>query len=313
MSAAKWVKALVVVALTFLAVYLVANPIFRSYALTHPSRWAVELTEEATGVPVERVFFQATDGVSLVGWFVPGSGDGATVAVSHGLGSNGPIAYAGYAFLQRAGYHLFVFDHRAHGQSGGRVSTMGALEVRDMVGAVRYLQGRPEVDPARVGAIGCSMGSVVVIGAAAEERALRAVVAEAVYADLAEVWDRMGRVSVRGTSLSWSWGTPMRWAARLWTREPVGAFRPEAMIARVAPRSVLIVHGERDNAACTVADARRLHDAAGEPKSLWIVPGAGHCAARASQPEVYEARILAFFEDALAPQRTIGRPVGDGP
>jgi alpha-beta hydrolase superfamily lysophospholipase len=302
MSALKWAKALLVVGLTFLVVYLVANVVLQSYLLTHPMRWALDLTEEATGAPVERVSFQSTDGLLLAGWFVPGTGDGATIAISHGLGSNGPVSYAGYAFLHRAGYHLFVFDHRAHGQSEGRVSTQGAQEVRDMVGAVRYLQARPEVDPARIGAIGCSMGSAAVIGAAAEEPALRAVVAEAVYADLAEVWDRFGRVSVRGTSLSWSWGAPMRSVARLWVKEPIGAFRPEALIARIAPRAVMIVHGEQDNAACTVDDARRLYSAAAEPKSLWIVPGAGHCAAHASQPEAYEARVLAFFDGALARQ-----------
>lgn len=301
MSARKWAKALAVVALTGLAVYLVANPVLQSYMLTHPMRFALDLTEETTGAAVERVSFQATDGVALVGWFVHGAGDGPTIVVSHGLGANGPLSYAGYAFLHRAGYHLLLFDHRAHGQSEGRASTLGAHEVRDMVGAVRYVRDRPEVDPTRIGAIGCSMGAAVVIGAAAEEPTLRAVVAEAVYADLAEVWERFGRVSVRGTALSWSWGTPMRWAARLWVEGGVGGYRPEAVIHRISPRAVLIVHGAQDNAACTVADAQRLYNAAGEPKSLWIVPGAGHCAAHAAQPEAYEARILAFYSEALAP------------
>ena len=301
MSAGKWLKALAVVMLMATAVYVVARPTLHSYVLTHPRRRALELTEETTGAAVERVFFEAADGVSLTGWFVEGEGDGAAVVVSRGLGVNGPASYDGYAFLHRAGYHLFLFDHRAHGQSEGRVSTLGAQEARDVIGAVRYLQGRPGVDRTRIGAIGCSMGSAAVIGAAAGEPALRAVVAEAVYADQAEVWERFGRVSVRGTDLSWSWGRPMRWAAQLWMDEPAGGYRPEDLIGLISPRAVLIVHGEHDNGGCTVGDAQRLYAAAGEPKSLWIVPGAGHCAAHATEPEAYEARILAFFHDGLAP------------
>jgi fermentation-respiration switch protein FrsA (DUF1100 family) len=62
---------------------------------------------------------------------------------------------------------------------------------------------------------------------------------------------------------------------------------------------VLIIHGERDNAACTVADARQLYEAAAEPKELWIVPGAGHCSAHYFHTKEYEARVLRFFDQAL--------------
>ncbi|MGI9413711.1 MAG: alpha/beta hydrolase [Hyphomicrobiales bacterium] len=59
---------------------------------------------------------------------------------------------------------------------------------------------------------------------------------------------------------------------------------------------VLIVHGAADE-LIPVAFGRTLHEAAAEPKSLMIVPNAGH--SELDQPEV-RARIEAFIEDPTA-------------
>ena len=91
----------------------------------------------------------------------------------------------------------------------------------------------------------------------------------------------------------------MRWGMWLWTGERVAAFKPEELIAQISPRPVFVIHGEYDNAACTVDDARRLYQAAGDPRELWIAPGAGHCSAHALLPEEDEARVLDFFDRAL--------------
>jgi uncharacterized protein len=299
MSAAKWLRALGIILVFFVLAYGIAKPVFQAYLLAHPRRLVADLTASAAGGAVERVSFRATDEVDLVGWFVPARNSGATIVASHGSGANGASAYAHYGFLSRAGYNVFVFDHRAHGQSGGKATTLGPLEVRDLLGAVAYLRARSDVDPDRIGAIGCSMGAGVVIGGAAKEPAIRGIVAEAVYADMGELWDRFGYVGIRNTPVRWSWGTPMRWATWGWTGERIAAFKPEALIRRISPRPVLIVHGEQDNAACTVSDARRLFRAAHPPKDLWIVPQAGHCNAHTLWPEEYETRVLAFFERAL--------------
>ena len=41
--------------------------------------------------------------------------------------------------------------------------TFGVHEARDFVGAVNYLRGRPDVDGARIGAVGCSMGGNTIV------------------------------------------------------------------------------------------------------------------------------------------------------
>jgi hypothetical protein len=39
--------------------------------------------------------------------------------------------------------------------------------------------------------------------------------------------------------------------------------------------------------------------AAGRPKTLWEIPGAGHTGGLKAQPQQYEQRVIAFFERAL--------------
>ena len=91
----------------------------------------------------------------------------------------------------------------------------------------------------------------------------------------------------------------MLWAGQAWTGERLATYNPEELVARISPRPLFIIHGEHDNEACTVADAHRLYEAARPPKTLWIVPGAGHCGGHGAQPAEYERRVLAFFDQAL--------------
>jgi uncharacterized protein len=57
--------------------------------------------------------------------------------------------------------------------------------------------------------------------------------------------------------------------------EAYAAFRPEEVVARLAPRPFLIVHGER-NHYMPVSEAHRLYEAAGPGRELRIYPGQAH-------------------------------------
>ena len=56
---------------------------------------------------------------------------------------------------------------------------------------------------------------------------------------------------------------------------------PDEAAARISPVPLLIVHGDQDN-FFPVEHARRLYEAAGEPKELWLEPGFGHAESSAS-------------------------------
>lgn len=138
-------------------------------------------TPADVGLPYQDVSFRSADGVELRGWFLPqerGEGPQPTIAFVHGwpwnrLGNEAgwmPYPDRGVDFLvpaqalHAAGFQLLLFDLRNHGESGSAPPvTYGLHEARDVVGAVRMLRNRPDVDGDRVGLIGTSMGGNAVI------------------------------------------------------------------------------------------------------------------------------------------------------
>lgn len=73
----------------------------------------------------------------------------------------------------------------------------------------------------------------------------------------------------------------------------------DRMAALRAP--VLIASGTADQHT-TLAETRRIYQAAGEPKQLWEVEGAAHVDLHRYAPKAYEAIVLAFLNKHLRGQ-----------
>src|SRR5512138_1981338 len=67
--------------------------------------------------------------------------------------------------LRKKGFGVISWDARAHGSSGGEISTIGYLEVLDVKAALDYALAQPDVK--HIGAWGGSMGAATLIRAAA--------------------------------------------------------------------------------------------------------------------------------------------------
>ncbi len=83
----------------------------------------------------QHVEFSSTDGIHLVGWWIPATtGDGdKTVLLCHGLagGKAAPLELA--TRLLDGGFNVLTFDFRDHGESGGEFTSFGDLEKRDVL------------------------------------------------------------------------------------------------------------------------------------------------------------------------------------
>jgi fermentation-respiration switch protein FrsA (DUF1100 family) len=71
----------------------------------------------------------------------------------------------------------------------------------------------------------------------------------------------------------------------------------ERATARLAPRPLFMIHGQRD-AYIGPSIAQGLFDEAREPKELWLVPGAKHNRCREISPDEYHRRVSSFFRNA---------------
>ena len=163
-----------------------------------PARQPLWCTPGELGLAYENVNFPARDGVRLSGWFVPAAraaAGNATLILLHGWGWNrlGDAAADVVANLTGAtpvellrlahalhyeGYHVLLFDLRNHGESAAHPPvTFGQGEAEDLLGAIAYLQTRPEVDAQRLGAIGFSIGANAILYALTQTEDLRAAIA----------------------------------------------------------------------------------------------------------------------------------------
>lgn len=113
----------------------------------------------------------------LPGWYEP-SHNRAAVVLVHGGGSDRTGTLAQAEVLARHGYGVLLYDARGRGNSDRAQNGFGWGWPRDLSGALRFLNHRPDVDTARIGGLGLSTGAGVLLEAFAEDGRLKAVVAD---------------------------------------------------------------------------------------------------------------------------------------
>lgn len=271
----------------------------RAMTLVHPARTQPTITPSDYGiVDWETVNFTTTDGLRLQGWFItPDSAtQNTTLIFVHGLGSNRGGLLEQAAMLQKYGYGALLFDLRNHGQSQGKVTTLGYREIYDIQGAVEYLKSRPEVNPHRIGLVGISMGAGTVIRAAAHIPSIRFVIAQAAFTSLEDNLENGIR------SLLYLRPFPFAplvvWFGECAAQAEISAVRPIDDIPNISPRPILIIHGEMDT-IIPVENAHQLFQAAEDPKYLYISPNAGHGGFLQADAQIFEKTILDFLNLSL--------------
>lgn len=250
------------------------------------------------GIPTQDVSFPASDGVRLRGWLAIANPQAATIILVHGFKATRVSMLPWARFLYQAGYNVLLFDDRGCGQSDGWGIALGAREPDDVIGAVRYLEGRGDLTNKHYGALGVSLGAGVVLLAAAREPALAAVVADSAWADERPQLGRMGSVPLGPVSLPVLPYEPALVDALIGARLENAS--PRATIGQIAPRAVMLIHSADDqNTTTPLAGEAQLYAAAGQPKQQWIAPSGGHAGALAAHTTEYEQRVLAFYAQYL--------------
>ena len=265
--------------------WVLVFPLAISYVVTHASRATVPAAD--LGAPYEKVAFTTDDGLRLEGWYIR-SRNGAAVISFPGRASSQKRA----KLLARHGYGVLLFDRRGEGESEGDPNLFGWEGERDVHAAVRFLQGRPDVDPERIGGIGLSVGGEMMIAAAAESTALKAIVSEGasgrsvrdIVANPETTWQE-----VIGNSIATA-GTAV-----------FSNDRPPTDLQSLVPKisgAVFFVYGERGQPTEEPAN-QAFYAAAHAPRQIWEVPGAGHIGGTEARPLEYERRIVGFFDRTL--------------
>ena len=247
-------------------------------------------TPASYSLPYEEVTFSSKDGTRLSGWFVPAVGTPrGTVIHFHGNAQNMSAHFGFVNWLPAEGFNLFVFDYRGYGKSGGGPDRQGVYE--DSVAALSYVAARKGIDHNRLLILGQSLGGANAIAAAGGNRfsGIRAVAIESAFSSYRGiVRDKIGEIPLL-SFLKW----PLSFLL-------IGnSLSPEAVVAKIAPVPLLLIYGTADPVV-PYHHGTGLYARAKEPKELWTIEGGGHTEAFAESGSPYRAKLVRFFNEALA-------------
>jgi len=272
-----------------------------------------------TGEPVS---FLARDGLPLSGMIIRAGSDvdrRGMIVFAHEYYSD-MYSCARYCRpLRDAGYDIFTFDFRGHGNSdAGRDYTprqwVTDRDLDDMRGAIAFADSWLEEQslPRELGLFGISRGACAGILVAAEDARIRAIVADGAFSTdstiewfmkrWAYIFAKVRVVYENHPPVFWRF---LRWCMMLCARWEFRCNFPSVRraIRRMTPRPMLFIHGERDS-YLPVEHSRRLYALAGQPKSLWIARDARHNEAVIRHPALYARLTIDFYDRYLAGRRT---------
>ena len=260
-------------------VWFVVFPVGMGYLYTHTAR---QPTTPDLGVAQQSVVVPTDDGLALTGFYVPAR-NGAAILLYPGAGREDEAR-----MLIAHGFGVLLLDPRGQGGSEGDTVLWAGDE--DLLAGADYLEQRPDVE--RIGAIGFSVGGEMLLRAAAEFNSIQAVVSEGAGERVGEA-DASGLLQVLvDPSQAVMTAATSIFSNRMPPRPIVDG------IGDIAPRPVLLMYADPGIGG----EGNRqpeYFDAAGEPKSIWKIPGASHTGGIDAEPDEYERRVTAFFEASL--------------
>jgi dienelactone hydrolase len=272
-------------AAVFIAASIVVMPLSIAYVGSHVSR--AEVPEAKLGAAYEDVKLETSDGLELEGWYVPSRNRAAVIVFPGRTGAQKQAR-----MLVRHGYGVLLYDRRGEGHSEGDPNSFGWDFDKDIRAGLDFLQQRADVDPERIGGLGLSVGGEMLLQTAADTKELAAIVSEGAGArSMAEELDDVSGFNKVETALTYA----VRDLSNSVFQNRLPPTNLIELVPKIAPRPIFLIHGGEDDAGHRNPDYFR---AAKEPKQIWEAKG-GHTDGIDEQPEEYERRVVAFFDNAL--------------
>ncbi len=242
----------------------------------HPEPWQDREWARESGLPLEDVWFQTSDGVRLFGWYVEAAADRPVLLWCHGNAGNIINRLDNLRLLYQMGLSVFLFDYRGYGKSHTIRPTEKGL-YSDAYAAYDYLARIRKIRPERIILFGRSLGASVA-GELAAQRPAAALILESSFPSI----ETVAKVHYGGFPAHWLLGAEFRLVDRL----------PHLSLPK------LIIHGEKDE-IIPMELGRHVYDAAKPPKEWFSISGANHNDTYAVGGIAYFRRLAEFIRKAL--------------
>lgn len=227
--------------------------LFEERFIFFPSPYPDGYYEEARSLPfLEDCWFTTEDGVKLHGWFARKDSALATLVLSHGNAGNLSHRLPIIKTLRDMGFNVFMYDYRGYGRSEGSPDEEGVY--RDGRAAFDYVVKRKDVDSTKVILFGTSLGGAVAVDVALD-RPAAGMILESTFSSAKDV----ARVAYPFLPAQFLLRSKFDSAEKI----------------RSIHFPLLFLHGDQDS-VIPISLGRKLYEAANEPKTFHVVPGADH-------------------------------------
>jgi len=294
-SIVRWLRRVMVLLLFIIFIVLfVVLPVGASFLITNgrfrfPERGPTH--PEELGLSVTPVEFTTSDAIRLRGWWSPGDPATPVIIFVHGLNRSRLELLERAAESSRRGYGVVLFDLRNHGESDRAYTTLGIQESLDVCAAQKFINER---DPGRQQLLwGVSMGASSAILAAKRCPGFAAVVSDSSFLSFRETIGHHLRLFFHLPAFPFSNLIVASAEFRVGFDADDGDV--EAAVGEI-DTPVLFIAGGADRRMPPALAERLLKASRSRQSELFLVPGAGHGEAFATDREKYLATVYRFLE-----------------
>lgn len=237
----------------------------------------------------EEVRLRSPFGYELYGLYLPVENPKGTVIIVHGITFSlyGSVKYVN--LFRSRGWSVLIYDHRAHGRSGGVYKTYGWTEKHDLKTVVDWARARG----GKIGLHGESYGAATTLLALPLLDEISFVISDCAYSNLNELLAYHLDHDYKLPAF------PLLKIASLISFLRAGFFFGQVISLRALENlkiPILFIHGEKDDFTPTQM-AHDLFAAYRGPKRLFIAPGAGHGDSLWSNPQAYDREVGDFLDE----------------
>ncbi|PEJ31089.1 hypothetical protein CN689_17505 [Peribacillus butanolivorans] len=254
------------------------------------------IKEDFDTLPKTEIWVPSPSGYSLKCLFIEPFETNKWIIISHGVTENkfNSIKYMNI-FLKR-GFNAIIYDHRRHGDSGGKTSSYGHYEKFDLKAVIDELKRRKGSDDLQIGIHGESMGAAtLLLYAGMLEDGADFYIADCPFSNFEEQIKH--QISAETPLPSWTVFPLGRTFIKLrdgyWTKE----VSPINYIKNIK-KPVLFIHSEYDT-FIPVSMTTELFAAKEGPKQLYIAKKGAHAQSYNENPKEYEEQIDQFLKQLV--------------
>lgn len=239
----------------------------------------------------EELWIASPNGYPLKAVFLKPLDTDRTVIICHGVTENKINSMRFARLFERLGFNSIVYDHRRHGDSGGKTTSFGYYEKSDLKAIVHAIRERIG-EHALLGIHGESMGAATtILYAGTYEDEANFHIVDCPYSDFSE---QVLHVLRRETPLR---STMLIRIASLFLKMrdgyTLGVVSPREVVGNIT-KPVLFIHSLKDNFILPYM-TKELYEAKKGDKMLKLFEKGGHAKSFNVNPKEYEKTVKEFL------------------